>query len=315
MKRVILAALSLLALGDAASAQVKPLTINWGYISSTAYYWDGFAAIERGFAAEEGLQINAIRIDSASQAIQTLVTGAVDIVSVPAELVISAAEKGGDVVAVATEVDRAVFSLITRPEIKSHADLRGKSIAVTQLNEAVATMVRLQLKAHGLAEGEYDLVALGATPNRYAALSKGAVAGAVLSQPTDFKAVSEGNNNLGYTFEAFDGHYLVFATTSAWARANPETLTRFLRATIRGSRWLYDPQNRAAAVDILVKAIKTTPEDAAKTYDLYFGKENILAKDLALKPERLQPYLDIRKSTSKPERFVDLQYLDAALRN
>jgi ABC-type nitrate/sulfonate/bicarbonate transport system substrate-binding protein len=314
MRAILLAAVTLLGL-NAAHAQDELPTVNWGYISSTAYYWDGFAAIERGFAQEEGVKINAIRIDSAAQAIQTLVTGAVDIVSVPAELVISSAEKGADVVAVANEVDRPSFALVGRPEIKSFEDLRGKSIAVTQLNEAVATMVRLQLAKHGVAEGEYDLVALGATPNRYAALTKGAVAAAVLSQPTDFKAVADGNNHLGYTFEAFDGNYLIFATTRTWAGDNKEALTRFLRATVRGSRWLYDTANRDAAIDILVKAIKATPEDAAKTYDLYFGSEEILTKDLELDPARLQPYLDLRGSGEKPERFVDLDYLKSALKN
>ncbi|MFG1403340.1 ABC transporter substrate-binding protein [Xanthobacter sediminis] len=314
--RTSLAVAALLGSLTAASAETReapaavPLT--YGYISSTAYYWDVFAAISLGFAKEEGLDIKPVRIDSASQAIQTLLTGAVDIVSVPAELVIAAGEKGGDVKAIGTETRRTSFSLVAQGDIRSYKDLKGKAIAVTQLNEAAATMVRLLLKKNGLEADDYQLVALGATPNRFAALQNGAVAAALLSQPIDFKAVAEGKVKLGDTADAFTGPYIVFAATGAWLKAQPDTAARFLRAARRGAQWLYDPNNKERAVDILVKAIKSTPEDAAKTYDFYFGPDRVISPDLALTAADLAPYLDIRRSTDDPARYVDLKSLEAA---
>ncbi|MFG1479138.1 ABC transporter substrate-binding protein [Xanthobacter sp. V4C-4] len=298
------------AFAQTAPAPVRPLT--YGYISSTAYYWDVFAAIELGFAKEAGLDITATRIDSASQAIQTLVTGAVDIVSVPAELVIAAAEKGGDVKAIGTETRRTSFSLVAQGDIRGYADLKGKAIAVTQLNEAAATMVRQLLKKNGLEADDYQLVALGATPNRFAALQNGGVAAALLSQPIDFKAVADGKVKLGDTADAFTGPYIVFAATGTWLKSHPEEAARFLAAARRGAQWLYDHKNRQAAIDILVKAIKSSPEDAAKTYDFYFGPDRVISPDLALTAADLKPYLDIRKSTDDPAGFVDLSALAAA---
>lgn len=314
--RAAVAATAFLGSLGAASAQGRqpppavPLT--YGYISSTAYYWDVFAAIALGFAREEGLEVQAVRIDSASQAIQTLLTGAVNIVSVPAELVIAAGEKGGDVKAIGTETRRTSFSLVAQSDIRSYKDLKGKSIAVTQLNEAAATMVRLLLAKNGLGADDYQLVALGATPNRFAALQNGAVGAALLSQPVDFKAVADGKVKLGDTAEAFTGPYIVFAATGAWLKEKPEVAARFLRAARRGAQWLYDPKNKDQAVDILVQAIKSTPGDAAKTYDFYFGPDRVISPDLALSSADLKPYLDIRKSTDDPARYVDLTALEAA---
>lgn len=314
--RSVVAASVLFGTLATASAQTReppaPVPLTYGYISSTAYYWDVFAAIALGFARDEGLDIKPVRIDSASQAIQTLLTGAVDIVSVPAELVIAAGEKGGDVKAIGTETRRTSFSLVAQSDIRSYKDLKGKSIAVTQLNEAAATMVRLLLAKNGLAADDYQLVALGATPNRFAALQNGAVGAALLSQPIDFKAVADGKVKLGDTADAFTGPYIVFAATGVWLKERPDAATRFLRAVRRGAQWLYDPKNKDQAVDILVQAIKSTPGDAAKTYDFYFGPDRVISPDLALTAADLKPYLDIRKSTDDPARYVDLRALEAA---
>ncbi|SDV48962.1 ABC transporter substrate-binding protein [Chitinasiproducens palmae] len=288
-------------------------TVNYGYIAPVAYYWDVFAAKALGFDREAGVDIRPMRIDSASQSVQTLLAGAVDILSTPAELAISAREKGADVTMIGAETARPSFTLVARPEIKNYADLRGKIIGVTQINEAVSTMIGLLLERHGLRRGDYQLLALGGGPTRYAALLRGAVAATALSQPQDFKAVGAGMHALGSTADVFESPYIVFATRGAWANQHRPATVGFLRAVARASRWLRDPNNRERALSILQQAIQASPEDASKTYALYLGKTPLLAPDLRLGTRDVTRYLTLRGSQAAPEPFVSPAFLDEAL--
>lgn len=287
--------------------------VNYGYIAPTAYYWDVFAASALGFDKREGIEIRPLRIGSASQSIQTLLSGSIDFLSTPTELAISAREKGGDVTILGGETARASFALVARPEIHQYSDLRGKIIGVTQVNEAVSTMVTLLLEKHGLKPGDYQMLALGGGPNRYAALTRGAIAATALSQPQDFRAAADGLKTLGYTYEAFEGAYIVIATRGEWAAQHPELTVKFLKAVVSGSRWLHDPANRARAIAILQAAINASEADATKSYDMYYGPTAVMATDLRLPDQDIQRYLTIRGSHDAPGRYIDRSYLKRAL--
>ncbi|HZQ60864.1 MAG TPA: ABC transporter substrate-binding protein, partial [Casimicrobiaceae bacterium] len=120
--------------------------ITWGHINATAFYWDVYAAVDQGFMAAQKLEIDPLRIDAASQSIQMLLTGAVDILSSNTELALKAIDKGADLVIIGNEAARVPWSLMARPEIKSMADLKGKIVGVTQLQDASTTMTQLLLE-------------------------------------------------------------------------------------------------------------------------------------------------------------------------
>ena len=98
-----------------------------------------------------------------------------------------------------------------------------------------------------------------------------------------------------------------------WARKNEDTLVRFLRAAARGMAFLYDPKNREASADILVKTIGGTKEDALKNYDDWMGPNKVMAENLAITPQGLKAFLDLRGSKEDPAKFLDLSYLEKAL--
>lgn len=297
----------------APAATPAPLTVKYGYIAPVAYYWDVFAARALGYDREEGVSIDLLRVDSASQSVQTLLAGAVDVMSLPVELAVSAREKGADVQLIGAQTARPAFALVAGRDIKRYEDLRGKTIGVTQVNEAVSTMIALLLEKHGVKRSEYQLIALGGGPNRYAALLKGAIAATALSQPQDFLAAKDGLHVLGYTYDAFDGAYIGIAAQHGWTESHKQAVTGFLRATVRGGRWLRDPAHRQQAMDILRQAIGGDEQVAAQTYDLYYGPTTIMARDLAIKDTDVQRYLDLRGSHDTVSRYIDRSYLGQAL--
>jgi ABC-type nitrate/sulfonate/bicarbonate transport system substrate-binding protein len=314
--KTLFAALAMLATGLAAAppAQAQALReVTYVYSGPTSYYWDIFIAQERGFLKEEGVKLDMIMADNVAQQTQMLVTGAVQIIGANAEVALVAMEKGAPITIVGAQTAKQGFVFMARPEIKTYADLKGKLLGATQLQDASATMLMELLKKNGVARDSYDMIALGGTPNRFAALTNGAVAGTLLSPPLDYRAASLGMRKLGYAFEAFDGPQVVYTVQKAWAQKNEDTLVRFLRAAARGMAFLYDPANREASADILVKTIGGTKEDALKNYDDWMGSNKVMAENLRITPQGLQAFLDLRGSKEDPAKFLDLSYLEKAL--
>lgn len=311
----IFAALLVMVVAIPARASLAADTIKWGHINATAFYWDVYAAISRGFMGEQKLEVEPIRIDTASQSVQMVITGAVDILSSNTELALNAIDKGGDLVILSNETARVPWSLMARPEIKTITDLKGKIIGVTQLTDASTTMTKLLLQKGGLGADDYQVIQVGGTPTRYAALVRGAVQATLLAQPADFKAAANGMRRLGGVQDAFDGPAIVFVARRSWAQQNSGLVVSFLRGALAGMQWLSDPKNKSDAVQILSKRIGVSEAEAVETYDLYMSQKVISANG-ELPAAHIKNYLSLSRA-SVPEdvsKYVDFSYLERARR-
>jgi len=310
----LLAATALLLTATMPHAFAQQLReISYAYATPTSYYWDVFVAQEMGFFKDEGLKVNQMMTDNVAQQTQMLVTGAVDIIGANCEVAIAAIEKGAPITIVGAETAKQGFVFMVRPEIKTFADLKGKLLGATQLQDASARMLIELMKKNGVDRNSYDLMALGGTPNRFAALNSGAVAGTLLSPPLNYKATALGMKIMGYAWDAFEGPQVVFTVQKAWAQKNEDKLVSFLRAASRAMDFLYDPKNRDKAADILVKSIGGSRDDALANYDEWMGKNKVMAEKLAITPAGIKAFLDLRDSKEDPNKFLNLTYLQKAL--
>jgi len=314
MKLSRLFVIALLVCGSASSLAQQKTDLKWGYIASVAFYWDVFSAMDQGFMADENLKISPVRVDSASQSVQLLITGAVDILSSNPELALNAIDKGAQLSIIGAEVVKAPWTLMVRPDIKNFGDLKGKLVGVTQINDASTRMTELLLEKHGLKKGDYQEIPLGGTPNRYAALSRGAVEATVLAQPADFKAEAAGMRRMGSVSEAFDGPAIVFLARKDWLKAHGDIAVKFLKGAGKGGTWLYDPKNEQAALKVLANHINSKEDEARKTYDMYIRREGIISPDGKLPLQHVQNYLDIRPETTgaKADSYVDFSFVEKA---
>ena len=302
----------LISLGATGAKAQSLKEVTYVYSGPTSYYWDSFVAKEMGFFREEGIEANLVLSDNVAQQTQMLLTGAADIIGANAEVAIAAIEKGAQITMVGAQTSKQGFVFLARPEVKTWADLKGKLLGATQLQDASASMLIALMKKNGVQRNEFDLVALGGTPNRFAALINGAVAATLLSPPLDYKALSMGMKKLGYAYEAFDGPQVVYTVQKDWAKKNEDALVRYLRAAKRGMDFLYDPKNRDKAADILVKTIGGTKEDALANYDDWIPQNKVLAEGLELTAAGVQSYLNLRDNKDNPSKYMDLSYLRKA---
>jgi len=138
---------------------------------------------------------------------------------------------GADLVMVCAGVNRFVFSIMARSDIKRIADLKGKKIGITRIGSSTHTAVLYVINKAGLGANDYTLLQLGEVPNILTTLLAGQIDAGALSPPTNSRAKRSGLQeliNLGTDGPEYPS--TVIATTRAYVKSNPENTRRLVRA-------------------------------------------------------------------------------------
>src|SRR5438094_9155713 len=89
-----------------------------------------WVAKDAGFFAKKGLNVEPVQIRGGALITMGIMSGQLQFSGAGAESVVAARVEGGDVLLLACPVDSDPVYLITRPEIRSAAELKGKATAV-----------------------------------------------------------------------------------------------------------------------------------------------------------------------------------------
>ena len=174
--------LVMLMIFSAASARAQELRrIRYGTTASPANLpiW---VAKDSGLFAKNGFYVEPVQIRGGALITMAIMSGQLQFSGAGAESVVAARVEGGDVVLLACPADLEPVYLITRPEIRSPAELRGKASAVTRLGSSTHFYLRAALRYVGLDPAkDMTILQLGAGPEMAAALESGRIAAAALS--------------------------------------------------------------------------------------------------------------------------------------
>jgi ABC-type nitrate/sulfonate/bicarbonate transport system substrate-binding protein len=141
-----------------------------------------WVATDAGLFAKKGLNVEPVQIRGGALITMGLMSGQLQFSGAGAESVVAARIEGGDVVLLACPSDLEPIYLITRPEIKSASELKGKSSAVTRLGSSTHFYLRAALRNVGLdSEKDLTILQLGAGPEMAMALESGRIAVAALN--------------------------------------------------------------------------------------------------------------------------------------
>jgi len=232
--KLLVASLLIIGLAFPAVAAAQQKTrLNWGAVSGVmSPIW---VAQEEGLFKKHGLDIELIHIASTSKAIQSMLSGEIQFTTADALNSIQAVAAGADVVMICEGVNRFVFSLMARPELKRVADLKGKKIGITRLGSSTHTAVLYVAAKAGLGPNDYTLLQLGEVPNILTTLLAGQIDAGALSPPTNSRAKKAGLHelvNLGVDGPEYPS--TVIASSRAYVKINPDTTRRMVRALGEG---------------------------------------------------------------------------------
>jgi NitT/TauT family transport system substrate-binding protein len=313
MKRVLFCALLFTLLCASTALAADRLRIAYSSISGA--YIGIWVAHDAGLFAKEGLDDQMILIPSATQLAQVTVAGDVDIASLGGGPMIAAALSGADLKVIGNNVNKMIFSIYAKPEVKSIEELRGKRIGVSRFGSSTDVSARYALRKFNLdPQKDVILLQLGSMSSIFGALRSGAVDGALVSPPTQFLTEKLGFKELvSITDMNFAYPNPAMAVPGDLIRNRPDLLDRFMRAYVRGVHRART--DREFAIKSLAKYTTVTdPVLLGKTYDFYLNK--VVERAPYINMAGMQNALDdLARSipaakTAKPEQFVDLRFLD-----
>ncbi|MCG2591682.1 ABC transporter substrate-binding protein [Ramlibacter sp. XY19] len=210
--------------------------------------------------------------------------------------------------------DDGFLSLVAVPEVKSVAQLKGKTVSVDAMSNGFSFALREMLARNGVAESDVKWARAGGTDRRFAALMERQHDATMLRAPFDLQATNRGFNQLATAREVI-GPYLgiVGAARRSWAREHPAQVVAFIRAYRDAVRWLEDPANRSAAEALLVRNVPNmSPQIAQQSAALMLDPKSGFFADAGMEPRAVQAVLALRGKLGEPARTLDNpdKYLD-----
>jgi NitT/TauT family transport system substrate-binding protein len=325
-RKLILAAIAVMmaigVVGTTRSTAADMTTVRIGYVP-VMIYAPLYIAAERGYFAEEGIEVELVPVQGGSDSVVQLAAGNFDaaVGGIGAGL-LNAAHQGLEFRIVAPmHTERAplatplVIAANRKDEIKTVADLKGKKVAINAIGAATEYWVYSALLKAGLT---LDDVTITAVPFRDvpAALESGAVDAAMLGEPLATLQKDAGTVSV-LADDFIDGITVTYLYMGMpLLKDKPEVANKFVRAYLRalrdlqGDAWVTD--ETAAIIEKYTKVPADVVKRANRPY--YDANGKIPMDDLA----ELQRYFLTRGVLEYKEpidlaAFVDNAPMEAAL--
>lgn len=286
-----------------------------------------FAALEQGLFEEAGITLNMTTTPNSAYQAESLAAGKFQIAGTAFDNVVAYVEGQGAVKLPqapdffafmgATQIELA---FITQANVKSYADVKGKTLAMDALYTGFAFVLYEMLAKAGLTKADYKIEPVGATPVRWESVKAGKHTGTLTIEP--FTSIARGQ---GFTvLDTSTRHYPdyqggAFAASRAWATANPGAIKGFIKGYLGGLAWTLDPANRQAATELLLaKMPEIQPRVAGAVMDSLLSPKSGLTPKGAMLPAGVDAVLDLRSrygtgpKLDTPSRYIDLSYYNDA---
>jgi ABC-type nitrate/sulfonate/bicarbonate transport system substrate-binding protein len=315
-------ALSLALWGWAVTAPAAEPTLLHVNTFPTARSLPFYVALERGFFARHGLNVDLQFTKSSASQRAGLADGSVDIVHSAVDNAVAMIDVAKVDAVIVSGGDSGTNEFYVQDDVKDYSGMRGRAIVVDATNTAYALQARKILLQHGLKDGaDYTLNAVGNGSRRLAALfADKNNAGAILNLPYSLQAAARGMKSLGRTTDILGPYQAGGAfVRRAWARDHAAVLEQYLAAFVEALRWSLDPQNRAAAAAILVDKLKLPQDMAEKSLTLMAEPGFGFAPDAKFDMVGFKNVLALRAEVeggtpAEPQRYIDLSYYDRAMK-
>ena len=289
-----------------------------------------FAALEQGLFEQAGITLNLTTTPNSAYQAENLAAGKFHIAGTAFDNVVAYVEGQGAVKLPsppdffafmgATQIELA---FITQPDIKSYADVKGKTLAMDALYTGFAFALYDMLAKAGLSKSDYRIEPVGATPVRWESVKAGTHAGTMTIEPFTSIARGQGFTVLDLSTRHFpDYQGQAYVASRRWAAANTPALKSFIKGYLGGLDWTLAPANREAATALLLaKMPEIQPRVAGAVMDSLLSPASGLTPKAAILPKGVAAVLDLRSrygnagspgaKLDKPERYVDLSYYKA----
>jgi NitT/TauT family transport system substrate-binding protein len=246
-----------------------------------------WVAKDAGIYERNGLDVD-LTVTPGTQAMAALLSGQVQLIQTGGSAALSPSAGGADLEVVSVVIPVFPYVLITSPEVKTAADLKGKKLGVSSLGDSVDIATRVAVSRLGLdPEKDVSILAMGGGSTVLtAALQGGSIQGAALAPPGSIQLPAQGYNALLdlAAQKAASAEQSVVVTRS-YATANRPVVQKYVDSMVQSVAKL--KADKPFTINVLKKWLKSDDEPMLSAiYDFYAGE--VYASNPEPKPELFQ---------------------------
>ena len=272
--RFILLGLLCIVPVDTVSSAAAPTKVVISYAVLSEREGALFVARDQGFFRKQGLDVELVYVSSAPVALASIAHGDSQINTASVSGAILGAMAGGlDLVFIAGLVNRLTGTIVSSPEIKTPADLKGKTIGVTSIGGGnwVFTMLALEHWGLDIKRDNITIRVIGNDAVRAQAMTTGVINATQLSAYSSSAMLKRQGYRILADLPELGIPYqgtTVFARRS-YVNQQPEVVEKILTAIVQAIDFIRDPANKSAVMRSLAKGFRVPkPEDTADGYEI-----------------------------------------------
>lgn len=278
--------------------QLTKLPFPYGPIGLNSIPW--VVAKDARIFERNGLDVDMIYIGASSAIVQSMLSGSANVAGFAGPAIISNVVGGGDIIQVAAMAPYFTQSVVVRSEIRDLRALSGKKIGITRFGAVTDLAIRALIERYSIKD--VTILQMGGFAEAVAALARGAIDGAVLSPPHNFRMVKEGYRelvtptdlkNLGTGFLTQG-----IAARRSFGATHRDVVLRLIKATIEATK--YAMANEAVTKRTISRYLKISdPELLHRSY-VYISESFVR-----------EPFVPEATVQSLVQRMVQLNIIDA----
>ena len=318
-----LAVMTLAGCGGAstpAAAGTDNITIGIALSPPKAVFLAPYVAQQEGFFKQEHLNVKFLSMPNGLETELGTAAGSINFGFSSATDAIESASAGSPIHAIWSYGTKLDTVCIAAPSIKTTTDLIGKTVGSTGTGGFSYTLLNACLAPANVDVSQVKPVNMERSAF-VPALASGRIYAAVFHADDAYTVIHKapGLHVLNNEYESYPNWWYGGVTTlDKYAKANPDIVKRFLTAMILADRWMNDPANRDALVQIGIKATGEDPAAVAYAVD-FMIQGHIWPQNQGLDQSQVdyttQQLVQLKEIKNQPTyaQIVDSSFADAVV--
>jgi NitT/TauT family transport system substrate-binding protein len=268
---------------------------------------------DAGIFAKHGINLEPVLITGGSTSIQALIGNSLDLLLGGATPMLYAVLRGAQMKIVAGLNNRIPFALLSQPEIRTGAQLKGKKVGITRFGSNLDFIARLAAAEFGLnPKSDITILQTGSPDARLSALRSGAIDATFFNIEQAMVARKLGFNLLlDFIEKDIEYAHISIIARDETLKSQPDRLRRFLRAYVEAIRYHKTHKEEAVKKSLQLQRnldrqiaeqayhinLKTLPDDA---------RVSVKGVQLVIDAAALE---DPKAKNYTPQQLMDLSFL------
>jgi NitT/TauT family transport system substrate-binding protein len=262
--------LSVLVTASHAHAQsARPQQLKVAVSTATPHNTPLWVARDKKIFDKYGVDVQLIFVMGGALVSQMLAAGEIQIAANAPAALVSLITNGTDIAMFLGVSNTSPFTLVSQPNIKTAADLRGKRLGTARFGGSshVSALIALDYLKLDAKRDNVILLQTGLDPERMAALEQKGLDSAMLQRlPTKIMLAKGYTQLLNMNQAKIPYQNTVLAARRDYMAANAKLYDSFLRAIIEGYAYVFNKENKQSVKEVLARNLRLPNVDAAEDF-------------------------------------------------